>query len=96
LSGGSNGHYWKQYIWVGERPASVIDAPTRSGDFDKLQHLMNMKKHDCPECYGTGEVMIARLYPSGYTECWESCEFCEGEGEFDEDDFLVLRLEGKV
>ena len=52
--------------------------------------------HDCPECNGSGEQMIARMYPSGHTECWEPCEFCEGEGQFEEDDFLVMRLEGKV
>jgi len=55
-----------------------------------------MTHYDCPECYGKGEQMIAKLYPSGHTECWEPCEFCEGEGVFEAEDFLILKLEGKV
>ena len=55
-----------------------------------------MKHYDCPECNGRGEQMIARMYPTGHTECWEPCEFCEGEGNFEEEDFLILKLEGKV
>jgi len=55
-----------------------------------------MKHYDCPECNGRGEQMIARMYPTGHTECWEPCEFCEGEGVFEEEDFLILKLEGKV
>jgi len=55
-----------------------------------------MKFYDCPDCKGTGEVLIGKLYPSGHTECWETCEFCEGEGAFEEDDYLIMRLEGKV
>ena len=53
-------------------------------------------KVDCPECNGEGEVMIARLYPSGHTECWDPCEFCDGEGNFDEADFIIMKLEGLV
>lgn len=55
-----------------------------------------IKYIDCPECRGTGTHMIARMYPTGHTECWESCEFCEGEGCFEEADYLILKLEGKV
>lgn len=51
---------------------------------------------DCPDCRGEGRVMVPRLYPHGHTECWESCEFCEGEGNFEEQDYLILRLEGKI
>ena len=53
-----------------------------------------MNKVECPACKGTGEYMVARLYPTGHTECWEDCPYCEGTGEFNEDDFLVLKLEG--
>jgi len=53
-------------------------------------------QYKCPECEGTGEQMIAKMYPGGHTEAWEPCELCEGEGYFDELDYLVLRLEGKV
>lgn len=28
------------------------------------------KLYECPDCGGHGEVMMARLYPSGHTECW--------------------------
>ena len=55
-----------------------------------------IKYIDCPECHGAGEQMIARMYPSGHTECWEPCEFCDGEGNFEEADYLILKLEGKV
>ena len=51
---------------------------------------------DCPECRGRGEQMEARMYPSGHTEVWVICEFCEGEGQFEEADYLIMRLEGKV
>jgi DnaJ-class molecular chaperone len=54
------------------------------------------KYYDCPECRGQGEQMIAKMYPTGHTECWDKCEFCEGEGRFEEEDFLIMRLEGKV
>ena len=50
----------------------------------------------CPECRGRGEQMEARMYPSGHTEVWVICEFCEGEGQFEEADYLIMRLEGKV
>lgn len=55
-----------------------------------------IKYIDCPECRGRGEVLIGRLYPTGHTECWDPCEFCEGEGVFEEQDYLILRLEGRV
>ena len=50
----------------------------------------------CPDCYGEGRIMIAKMYPSGHTECWENCEFCNGDGDFEEADYLIMRLEGKV
>lgn len=53
-----------------------------------------MNKVECPECTGTGQHLVPRMYPSGYTECWEDCPYCDGLGEFDEDVFLVLKLEG--
>jgi len=58
--------------------------------------LRDLKYYDCPDCKGKGEVIVGKLYPSGHTECLEPCEFCEGEGVFEEEDFLILRLEGKV
>ena len=51
---------------------------------------------DCPECRGQGENMEARLYPSGHTEVWVKCELCEGEGCFEEADYLIMKLEGIV
>ena len=54
------------------------------------------KVYDCPDCRGQGDQMIAVGYPNGYREIWEPCEFCEGVGYFEEDEFLMLTLEGKV
>lgn len=61
-------------------------------------YIMNdqIKYIECPECQGEGKVMVARLYPSGHTECWDPCEFCEGAGRFDESDYLMMKLEGIV
>ena len=50
----------------------------------------------CPSCGGTGEQMVAKLYPQGHTEVWESCDFCDGEGDFEEADYIMMKLEGKV
>jgi len=50
----------------------------------------------CTECGGLGQQMTAKMYPSGHTEIWEDCEICEGMGEFEEADYLVLKLEGRV
>lgn len=54
------------------------------------------KYYDCPECYGQGEQLEARLYPTGHTEVWVKCSLCEGEGNFTEEDYLIMRLEGRV
>lgn len=62
----------------------------------QTETIETMKYIDCPDCDGSGEQMIARLYPNGHTECWEPCEFCEGEGRFEESDYLILKLQGKV
>ncbi len=50
----------------------------------------------CPNCGGEGTVMEARLYPSGHTEIWVDCEFCYGYGQFEEADYIIMKLEGKV
>jgi len=52
--------------------------------------------YKCPECRGAGQQLFAYLYPTGHAEVWEECKFCDGEGEFEAEDFLVLKLEGKV
>jgi hypothetical protein len=39
----------------------------------------------CHECNGEGKVMVAKLYPSGHTEVWETCETCSGEGYIEEE-----------
>lgn len=51
---------------------------------------------DCPDCKGCGQQMYPRAVPDGYIESWEDCDFCEGEGRFEEADFIILRLEGRV
>jgi len=55
-----------------------------------------IKYYACPECDGRGEILNAYLYPSGHTEVWERCEaeFCDN-GYVAEDDYLILKLEGK-
>lgn len=57
---------------------------------------MQLDKVLCPDCNGDGITLVARLYPDGYTECWDECEFCGGSGSFDEDDFIIMKLEGSV
>ena len=56
----------------------------------------SIKEYECPKCDGTGNQLEARLYPSGHTEVYVTCEFCDGEGYFAEADWLVLKLEGKA
>ena len=34
----------------------------------------------CETCNGTGQVMVAKLYPSGHTEVKEDCPDCNGTG----------------
>ncbi len=51
---------------------------------------------DCPECRGEGRLIEGRLYPNGHTEVWVKCEFCEGEGNFEEADFILMKLAGEV
>jgi len=36
------------------------------------------------------------MYPTGHTEVWSKCEFCYGEGQFEETDYLMMKLEGSV
>lgn len=55
-----------------------------------------IKYVECPDCKGSGEQMIAKMYPTGHTECWEPCEFCEGEGKFEEADYIIMKLAGEV
>jgi DnaJ-class molecular chaperone len=57
---------------------------------------MDTKYVDCPECGGQGKQMRAENWGTGHQEVWHLCEFCEGEGKFEEEDYLVMRLEGKV
>ena len=58
--------------------------------------IAELKYVDCPECAGDGELMEAHMYPSGHTEVWVECKFCEGIGNFEESDYLIMKLEGKV
>lgn len=37
----------------------------------------------CETCRGDGEIMIARMYPTGHTECWEECPDCDGDGQIE-------------
>jgi len=58
--------------------------------------ISTIKYIPCPECSGQGEQMHGELWPTGHHEVWSDCEFCEGEGQFEEADYLILKLEGKV
>lgn len=51
---------------------------------------------DCPDCKGIGTTIVGVMYPTGHHEMHVDCELCEGEGAFDEEDFIMLRLAGKV
>lgn len=66
-------------------------------DYPKIIEENGIKYHACPECRGRGEILVPRLYPSGHTECWDPCEydFCDS-GYIEEEEYLILKLEGKV
>jgi hypothetical protein len=38
---------------------------------------------ECETCNGEGQVMVAKLYPSGHTEVNETCTDCNGDGIID-------------
>lgn len=50
----------------------------------------------CPECGGEGKQMHGELRPTGHAEVWRPCEFCDGLGDFEEADYLVMKLAGTV
>lgn len=50
----------------------------------------------CPECGGHGETMVAEMRPNGHTEVMYMCDFCDGEGQFTEADYIVMKLAGEV
>jgi DnaJ-class molecular chaperone len=55
-----------------------------------------LKLIDCPECRGRGQFVEGRSGPQGHIEVMVDCELCYGEGCFEEADYLIMRLEGKV
>jgi DnaJ-class molecular chaperone len=67
--------------------------------FDSYNNLNKMTEelhyYDCPECRGTGQQMYV-YYANGHREAMQDCEFCEGNGVFDSEEFLLLKLEGRV
>ena len=54
--------------WAGIAPSSDSNAP------------INDEETICETCNGTGQVMVAKLYPSGHTEVKEDCPDCNGTG----------------
>ena len=60
------------------------------------QTINNALTIDCPECRGIGKLLEAHQRPWGYSEVMVECEFCEGLGAFAEDNYLMMKLEGKV
>jgi len=64
--------------------------------FEPFTFIDGVKHYNCPECAGAGQQMEAHQRPWGYSEVWVDCYFCEGNGCFEEDDYLMLKLEGKV
>lgn len=66
-------------------------------EYPKVIEEDGVKYYACPECRGRGEILTAKLYPSGHTEVWERCEVDECDnGYIHEEEFLMLKLEGKV
>ena len=57
---------------------------------EKLKYVI------CPECCGSCCTMIAEQCPWGYDEVTYPCEFCDGEGEFEESDYIIMKLQGAV
>jgi len=58
--------------------------------------IEEIKYVTCPDCRGRGSNLEPHQRPWGYSEVEVDCEFCEGEGQFEEEDYLILKLEGKV
>jgi hypothetical protein len=61
------------YTWI---PATIEELH----NFLPEGHIDRQENEDCEDCNGTGEVMIAKLYPNGHTEVSETCPSCNGEG----------------
>ena len=58
---------------------------------------MDMPEYtDCPECKGSGKVLIPEQWPTGYTEVWHKCEFCWGRGYFETEEYVMMKLVGEV
>jgi hypothetical protein len=59
-----------------------------SDDHYPTVRAANLEKADegyklCESCKGEGTTMIARMYPTGHTECTEECPDCDGEGQIE-------------
>ena len=51
---------------------------------------------ECPDCVGTGEVMVPQQRHWGYSEVMVLCKFCDGMGYLDEVEYIIMKLEGTV
>lgn len=67
--------------WSDKLPQKHFKPSTKEA-FDAQNKLIE-DTIECEECNGTGEVMIAKLYPNGHTEVNEECPICGGEGIID-------------
>lgn len=66
-----------------------IDVPEDA--YDVAPRAANLEKADegyrlCENCEGVGTHMVARMYPTGHTECTEECPDCGGEGQIEIDE----------
>lgn len=50
----------------------------------------------CPDCKGKGQLLFPKQGPNGYMEAWDECELCQGLGDFEEQDYLAMKLAGEV
>lgn len=56
-----------------------------------------MREILCETCLGEGQTMVAKLYPSGHAEVWDTCPDCKGEGtiekEMNMDTITLLQID---
>lgn len=74
-----------------DRPDDADDLRPVAANLDKADEGYQL----CPDCEGEGTQMIARMTPSGHTECTEKCETCSGEGQVEQDDTAAIPVSNK-
>lgn len=62
---------YRDSFWSNSGWAEIIELPK------------SIEYEECPQCEGSGQTMVAKLYPSGHTEVNETCDMCDGGGEIE-------------